>query len=263
MASKKVKTNARILIWDIETSPIEGKVWGLYDQTLGLNQINSDWSILSFCCKWYGEKKVHYFDTSKQKNLRDDKELVKKLWDFLDEADIVISQNGTSFDSKKVKARMIMHGMKPPSSYREIDTLRIAKKHFGFTSNKLAYLTANLCTKKKKLSHAQFPGMSLWIEYLKGNKKAFKEMKEYNIMDVLALEELYEILIPWDNRINFSAYIDGGEDVCSCGSTHFQKNGMYYTNSSKVQRYRCVECGSEKRGRTNLLSKDKRKGMLR
>lgn len=96
---------------------------------------------------------------------------------MLDEADIVITQNGRKFDQKKLNARFILNGFKPPSSYKHIDTLVIARKHFGFTSNKLKYMTDKLCTKYKKLDHSKFPGMELWRECLKGNSEAWTEME--------------------------------------------------------------------------------------
>lgn len=109
---------------------------------------------------------------------------------MLDEAEIVITQNGKKFDQKKLNARFILNGFQPPSSYKHIDTLCIARKHFGFTSNKLSQLTDKLCKKYKKLSHNNFPGFELWQECIKGNIEAWNEMEKYNRQDVLSLEEL-------------------------------------------------------------------------
>lgn len=249
----------KILFFDIETAPMLGYVWGLWENNVGLNQVVSDWYILSFAAKWAHQKKVIYFDQRNKKNMEDDSALLKKLWQLLDEADIVVAHNGAKFDKKKVNARFILNGMLPPSSYKLIDTYLIARRHFGFTSTKLEYLTNKLCTKYKKLSHAKFSGFSLWSQCLKGNKAAWAEMEKYNKYDVLSLEELYHKLIPWDNSVNFSVY-NGGQNVCSCGSTSFQKNGYYYTKTGKFQRHRCTSCGSEMKSSENLL---KQKGMLR
>ena len=57
--------------------------------------------------------------------------------------------NDIRFDVPKLKARMIIKGFKPFSSFKQIDTCVIAKKTFGFTSNKLEYMTDKLCTKYK------------------------------------------------------------------------------------------------------------------
>ncbi len=134
----------KILLLDIESSPIVSYTWGLWDQNIGLNQIKEDWYILSCAYKWLGEKKVHYTDQRNAKPMSNDKRLLKTIWKVLDECDGLITQNGISFDEKKLNARFILNGMTPPSPYKSIDTLRLARKRFGFTSNKLAFLAQSL-----------------------------------------------------------------------------------------------------------------------
>ena len=255
------KHGPRILALDIETSPIVSYTWGLFDQNVALNQIKEDWSVLAWCCKWVGEKKILYMDQRKAKNVRDDKEILKAIWKLLDEADIVLTQNGKSFDIKKLNARFIINGMRPPSSFKQIDTLRLARKIFGFTSNKLEYMSNTLCLKYKKLKVKKFQGFELWSECLKGNKEAWQQMERYNKMDVLSLEELYEKLIPWETGINFNLYSRDNVTRCTCGSTNFMKNGYFYSASGKFQRYYCGACGSEIRDKQNLFSKDKKKSL--
>lgn len=253
----------RILLIDIETSPIIAYVWGLFDQNIALNQIKTDWHVLSWSAKWHGtpENEIIYFDQRNVKKIQDDKQILKKMWKLLDEADIVVGQNSKRFDVKKLNARFILHGMKPPSSYRQIDTLALSKKYFGFTSNKLEYTSKNLCTKYTKLKHTEFSGFELWKECLAGNKKAWEEMEKYNKQDVLALEELYNKLRSWDNSINFDVYRDDEQNLCSCGHPSFLKNGFRFTNAGKFQRLRCNQCGNEVISKENLLSKEKRKSL--
>jgi hypothetical protein len=256
------KKGPKILILDIETSPIIAYVWGLWDQTVSLNQIKSDWHVLSWAAKWLDEKTVMQEDQRRSKDIEDDRKLLQGIWKLLDEADIIVTQNGKAFDQKRLNARFILNGMKPPSSYKHVDTKQLASKHFGFTSNKLEYLTSKLCTKHKKIKTKKFVGFELWKQCLAGNVAAWDEMRQYNIMDVLSLEELYKRLIPWDNRINMALYTEDLEAVCSCGSTKFKKNGYSYTSIGKYQRYSCASCGAESRSAKNEFSKDKR-AMLR
>lgn len=249
----------KVLILDIETSPIFGAVWRLFKQNVGLNQIEKEWYMLSYCAKWYGEDIVTYQDKSESWDTEDDSDLLESLWVLLDEADFVIAHNGIGFDVKKINARFILNGMQPPSSYKVIDTLNIAKNRFGFTSNRLAWLTDKLCVQYKKLDHGKFAGYDLWKECLKGNPEAWLEMQEYNINDVLSLEELYNILRPWDTKHpNINLYYDDTRTRCRCGSHDLIHNGFAYTNLSKFDRFRCTDCGAEVRGRVNLLPKEKR-----
>lgn len=253
----------RILVFDIETAPILGYVWGLWNNNVGLNQIHSDWYVLSWAAKWLGDPpdKVMYMDQRHSDNIEDDYPLLGPIWELLNEADIAVTQNGKKFDRKKLNARFIIQGFQPPSSYRHYDTLVMAKKHFGFTSNKLEFMSDKLCKKYKKLKHAKFAGFELWSECLKKNLKAFEEMEKYNRYDVLSLEELFFIMNSWDNAINLAVYYDDYNYRCTCGSMKYKHTGYYYTNAGKYTRYQCSSCGAESRGKLNLLDKDKRKSM--
>lgn len=258
-----IPAHPKVLVYDIETAPIIAHVWGLWENNVALNQIDTDWHILSWSAKWLGDTpdKVMYMDQRAAKNIEDDKALLMGIWKLLDEADVVITQNGKNFDQKKLNARFILNGFQPPSSYKHIDTKQIASRHFAFTSNKLEYMTDKLNTKYKKQKHEKFQGHELWTQCLKGNPEAWKEMEKYNKYDVLALEELYQKLIPWDNSINFNVYHDHSANVCKCGSTSFIKNGFYYTNNGKYQKFRCKGCGAETRDKENLFSKEKRESL--
>jgi uncharacterized protein YprB with RNaseH-like and TPR domain len=259
------KQGVKILVFDIETLPLEVYAWGLFDQNIGLEMVKQDWTVLSYSAKWLHapESEVMYFDTSKEKSPRDDLKLLKNIHSLLDEADCVLVQNGSRFDVPKLFSRFILNGMTPPSSFRIIDTYKIAKKYFSFTSNKLAYMTDKLCTKYKKLDHSEFSGFKLWSECMKGNRKAFASMKKYNTYDVLSLEELYLKMAPWDKSINFSVYSDDLEFRCNCGSSEFKKKGYVFTNTAKYERFMCKSCNKEHRGSENLLSKEKKKSLLK
>ncbi len=261
-----VNNKPKVLLVDIETAPLISYTWGMWQQNIALNQIKSDWHLLSWSAKWLGDSpnKIMYMDQRNAKNVEDDKEILKGIWKLLDECDIVISQNGISFDIKKLNARFILNGFSPPSSFKHIDTLRIARKKFAFTSNKLEYMSTKLCKKFKKLKTKKFVGFELWKQCLIGNLAAWKEMELYNKFDVLSLEELYNKLIPWDNKaVDFNLYTEGNNNTCKCGGTKFQKYGFHYTTAGKYQRFKCSKCGSEIRSSKNLFSKDKKNSLRR
>lgn len=255
------KSGAKILLLDIETSPIISYTWGLFDQNVALNQVKKDWNVLAWAAKWLGDSpsKIMYQDQRHAKDIHDDSGILKKVWSLLDEADVVITQNGKKFDIKKLNARFVLNGMQPPSSFKQIDTLVIAKKIFSFTSNKLEYMTGKLCTKYKKLKVKKFQGFELWSECLKGNISAWREMEKYNKYDVLSLEELYAKLRAWDNGgVDFNVYNEGLTTRCVCGSSYFIKRGFFFSNVGKFQRYKCKSCGAETRDRVSVLSKAKK-----
>ncbi len=247
----------KILYVDIETSPLISYTWGMWDQNVGLNQIQRDWSILAFCAKWDGTKTLIYKDQSKARDVFNDSSLVSELWHLLDECDIAVAHNGQAFDIKKINARFAIHGLKPPSPFKIIDTKLVAKRRFAFTSNKLEYLAEKLNKKYKKQTHKEFPGFELWKECLAGNSKAWKVMREYNQYDVLALEELWSKLAPWDTVTGRSVYY--GPNRCNCGSKNLERRGFGFTKIGKYQRFQCRDCGSWMRAGENLAPK----GVLR
>lgn len=245
------------LILDIETSPILAHVWSLWEQNVGLNQIAKDWHILSVSAKWRGQKEVFYFDQRNEKDISNDSNLLKKLSKLINEADVVVGHNLDKFDIKKINARLILNGLQPLNIVQQVDTLKLAKKKFAFTSNRLEYLTSKLCTKYKKSSHKKFSGFELWLGCLAGDLKAWKEMEKYNKLDVLSLEELYEKLLKFHDPVHRRSYTDSINNNCECGNS-LQKWGVYVTKSGRYQKYRCNECGKCYKGNENLLSKDKR-----
>lgn len=255
----------RIVTLDIETAPLQSYHWGLWEQNIGLDMIGEEWTILSFSAKWLGEKKVQYFDTGGRgvAKVRDDGDLLQKLWGVLDEADIVVTQNGKSFDIKKINARMLMKGMKPYSPIKVVDTKLIAKSRFSFTSNKLEWMSSHL-TNTKKSKHKLYPGFELWTECLRDNPKAWAEMKKYNCLDTVATEELYLTMLPWvEGHPNVAIYSAAETVACpKCGSTDVQKRGSSYTQSGEYHRFQCKSCGGWARSRYTVNTKEKRKTLL-
>lgn len=241
----------KILFLDIETSPILSYVWGLWENNVSLNQIKSDWYVLSWCAKWSDSNELMYMDQRDAKKMEDDKKILKGIWKLLDEADMIVTQNGKKFDAKKLNARFVIQGFQPPSSYKHYDTREMAKKYFAFTSTKLEYMSEKLCTKYKKLKHEKYPGFELWKECLAGNKEAWEDMEKYNKHDVLALEELYKKLVPWGTSINPSVYHENSINECTCGATRWLLNGHFYSANGKYQRYKCRDCGAERRDKQN------------
>ena len=255
----------KILLLDIETSPLQSYHWGLWDQNISLAQIEVEWTVLSFAAKWLFAPKrdVVYKDTFQKEDYRDDAELLAALWELLNEADFVIAQNGKKFDMKKIRARMVMQGFPPFSPVRIIDTLLIAKAVFGFTSNKLEWLADKLAVTKKR-AHRKFPGFELWTACLAGDPAAHKEMKLYNIDDIISMEEVYLKLRPWaEQHPNIAGmYPDDVMRCRICASPDVTREGFAYTNVGKYQRYSCGFCGAWSRSRYTINTKEKRQSLL-
>lgn len=254
-------TAPKIVTLDIETFPNLVFTWGLFKQMVGVNQIVRDWSLASICWKWMGEKQTHYVDC--EADPLNDRDVLDRAWAVLDNADIVIGQNSKHFDIRKLNARFIEAGMRPPSPYKQIDTKVEAAKVAMFTSNRLEWLAAHL-TDVPKDKHKDFPGFELWSECLKGNPKAWAAMRKYNPRDVVATEKLYLKLRPWIvGHPNIAVYDNDGTQRCpKCGSTKLQHRGIATTQIGVYQRLHCKSCGGWSRTRFDTQTKDQRRALL-
>ena len=249
---------AKVLLLDLETAPKIAFIWKFWKENVNPNQVISDGFIMTASMKWLGDDNT-FTEVCGFKGVKyDDELLCMLLREMLDKADVVIAHNAKKFDLPTFNARCAFHKIPPPSPYKVIDTLEVARKKFKFDSNKLEYLARYLGCKLKG-THGKFPGFTLWLECLKGNSEAWDEMVEYNKLDVDVLEQVYLRLRPWmDNHPNI-AHIQGRAVACpKCGSYHIQKRGVYKTNVGSYQRYYCNACGGWSRERFILVKNDKK-----
>lgn len=191
-ASDVEKDLPRVLLVDVETKPKKSWHWNVWGENLSYNMMIEDGAMLSWSAKWIGEKEVFYKDQrGKEKKLMNDKQLLKPLIKLMNEADIIIWQNGDSFDYGVINDRIAEHGLPVPDEYKTIDTKKIAKKHLKLPWYSLSYMTERFNKKYKKQDHSEFPGFTLWDQVMFGNIKAWECMKKYNQFDVLSMEELF------------------------------------------------------------------------
>ena len=237
----------RLLHLDIETAPNKVYAWGLYDQTISINQIEEPGYTLCFAAKWHDKKKIE-FSSIKKDGM---KGMIKRAHELLTEADAVVHYNGTKFDIPKLQEEMILQDMAPPSSFFEIDLLKTVRKKFKFTSNKLDYVCERLGI-GNKIEHK---GMPLWIGCMQGDEASWRVMERYNRQDVRLLPKLYEKLLPWiDRHPNMGHWKgDGERPICAkCGSERVKKDGIELNTIVPYQRWRCLDCRSPVRGRKGL-----------
>jgi uncharacterized protein YprB with RNaseH-like and TPR domain len=179
----------KILMLDIETTPIKAYVWGLWDQNVSIDQIIEPTEMLCFGARWLGSKKVIF------KSVHHDgkQAMLDELHKLMDEADVLVGWNSAAFDHKHINREFLENGMQPPSPVKDLDLMSVTKANFQFPSNKLDYVAQRLGV-GAKVKHS---GFSLWIRCMEGDDKAWAEMKKYQIQDVNLLIDLYYELLPW------------------------------------------------------------------
>jgi hypothetical protein len=256
--------DVKIGVVDIETAPFESLTWGIWDQNIGLNQIQKETNLLSYAWKWLDSGSILYADTSGRgaKKTRDDRRLLADLHGLLDEADIVVAQNGAAFDIKRINARMIVEGLPPYSPIRIIDTKLVAKKHFAFSSNRQEWLARYLAG-SNKYKHGKME-MEDWIGCLADDPTSWSKMKKYNINDVKDCHDIYKRMRPWiDQHPNLGAYTSAQDPVCpKCGSKKVEARGTRSLQQGMYTRFFCQDCRGWSRGKVMLLPAAKRRSML-
>lgn len=233
----------KILCIDIETSPIIGYTWGPKWETNIIEFIDHT-QIISFSAKWLNGKQItkglNNYKTYQRGSLNDEK-LVTDIWNLLNECDIVIAQNGKSFDLKIINARLLFHKISPPSPYKVIDTRTEARKYLKLPS----YSLNDMCDYFGIGRKTEHEGFSLWKKCMRGELTAWKKMLEYNAHDVLLTEKLYLKLRPWmASHPNLGIFNDHTQATCiKCNSKKLQSRGFYVTKTKKYKRCQCMDCG--------------------
>lgn len=234
----------KITLWDIETAPLVVTSWGLFKPYLSHNNILEDTTLICAAWKDLDNKTVHSVAIDPS-NPRDDRAVVEELREALAESDVLVGHNGDKFDLKTFNARLIYHDLQPLPPSKTIDTLKVARKHFRFTSNRLDYLGEFLGVGRKL--HTDY---ALWLDILlRKDEKALAKMVAYNKQDVLLLQKVYKKLRPYMVNHPNHRLCDG--EVCPiCGSKDsLQKRGFRLTQLTKAQAYQCQVCAGWSKGR--------------
>lgn len=237
----------KILLLDIETLPMEVRVWGLYKQRISHESVIKDYCIVSWAAKWlYDSEIIGDVLTPEEAINRDDGRIMGTMWKMLNDADVVVAHNGKMFDIRKLNARFWINKMKPPAPYKLIDTLIEYQKVMGLSSFKMDFIS-KLINRRGKIE----TNYQLWIDCSEGEQESLDYMFEYNKNDVAILEEAYLEIRPWMTTHPNLAIIGEATDKCCvyCGSTAISESGFYYTPAGRFATYRCESCDGISRSR--------------
>lgn len=233
--------SARILLLDIETSPIVSAHWGLFNQNISIDMIREHPRIIGFGAKWYRGKPSKFWSEYHH----DREAMLQRAYALLDEADAVVTYNGANFDQPWIHGELAREGIGVPSPYKTIDLYRIAKKAMRFPSHKLQYVSTAL-GHEGKLSTG---GFKLWRDCLWGEgevqRKAWNDMRRYCNQDVDLLEPFFDDLRPYlPASINLAALAGNFGMVCpSCESSNLQRRGYATKQTRRYPRFHCQDCG--------------------
>lgn len=242
---------AKILILDLETAAAQVHVFGLRDQNIGLEQVVHDSYCLMWAARWLGSKETIHdslidHPTTFRDDKRNDKQIAKSLRKLLDEAQIVVTQNGNNFDLKWANTLFLKWDIPKPSKYYSVDLLKESRSNYFSISHKLDFRGRQLAI-GSKITHE---GFKLWKACMDGNRAAWGRMIEYCKRDVELTERYYLKLRPrMKNHPNVNMFVPpekqslyGRLKCVTCGSSSIHKTGYNYCVGGRRQRFECNAC---------------------
>lgn len=241
----KPAKNIRVLVFDLENSPNVVHTWGLFNVNVGINQIVTPATTFGFAAKWVGEPKPVFHSDHHDGHAA----MVQRAWELLNEADIVVTYNGIGFDIPHIQREFLLAGLTPPKPFKQIDLLRVVRKQFRFSSNKLDWVSQQLGI-GQKTSHA---GHELWVKCLEDDPKAWALMAKYAMQDVRLTEKLYHYLLPWLTAVPHIGQMAGIEHSCPhCGGDKLKRDGTAHAFVTSYRLFECLNCHAWVRGTTKL-----------
>lgn len=227
------------LFIDIETSPNICYTWRIGQKIfIDHNFILKERAIICICYKWEHEKKVH----SLEWDGGDDSKMVKVIHKIMSEADEVVGHNSDRFDTPWINTRIIKAGLYPMSTFKEVDTLKMAKRKFYFNNNKLDYLAQFLFNDKK----FDTGGFGLWKDIFAEKRGALNKMVKYCKKDVILLQRVYDKLIKFSTIATHAGVAEGRDRwTCpKCASEKVKKNKTWITAMGmRRHEMNCNSCG--------------------
>ena len=224
----------RILTIDIETLPGTALYFSRWNVNIGMGNVLTSPRMGCFAAKWYGKPTVEFASEHHDGRAK----MLDLLWALLDEADMVVSWNGDSFDLPWIRGELATAGYTPPSSFVSVDLIKTARS-FRLDSNRLDDV-AKVYGRGSKMDTG---GIDLWKACLDGDRKAWDKMRRYNRRDVILTERLLDDLGPWVKGMPHRGQWSKDRECCpSCGGTNLTLVGIVYTKTIEYPKLQCDDC---------------------
>lgn len=175
----------KILYFDIESA--------------GVNALRSDLGfVIVFGYKWSDENEPKAIMLDRKHLLNfDDSKLLAEVSKLFEKADLVVGHYASVFDKRFLQGRLLVNGLPPVPQTKLRDTWEIVRKVANFSSNRLKHLAKVLNFKHQKLEN-NWP--VAWFKVMQGDTEVLRGLAEYCKGDVLVVEELYQLVMPYDTQ---------------------------------------------------------------
>lgn len=176
----------KVLYLDIETALMDVALFNLrvYSKYIRPDWVVTHSFIICWAAAWLGEDEFLPVMSDRvredEARTRRDKRCLEWLWELMESADYVVGHNSDQFDIKKLHYRFTANGMGLPYKYKQIDTLKLARKYYAAESNKLDEWIKVFGGKLKHDMNDED-----WMDVLKtGNHETLQKMDNYCRNDV-------------------------------------------------------------------------------
>lgn len=237
---REVKT----LLIDIERLPgsFTADFWDMNafkNRRIHADQVTAWPSTICFAAAWYGAPKNQTAFHAAWDEGAD--AMHQAAFDLYDEADLVITYNGIGFDNKHLTSGWTERNMGRPSTWRDIDLLRVARQSQGWESKTLDAVCKRLGLEAKNDKYDPRVAKAA----MAGDTKAQRKLRRYNINDTRIMAAVYERLMPFIKSHPHVAPSLGLErPTCPrCGSTAVTRTGTYTPGVFNYPEYSCTDCG--------------------
>lgn len=242
IAAQAPRRELKTLLVDIERLPgrFEADFWDL--NAFKGRRIHPDmvleWpSTLCFAAQWYGSRKVAFHATWDEGGAD---AMHQAAFDLYDEADLVITYNGVSFDNRHLTSGWTERGMGRPAPWRDIDLLKVARQSQGWESKTLDSVCKRLGIPAKSDRYS----VEVARAAAGGSKAAQRKLRRYNVNDTRIMAAVYERLLPHVKGHPHVAPSAGHDQpTCPrCGSTDVERAGTYSPGVYVYRAYKCRTC---------------------
>lgn len=242
-----IKPVPRCLIWDLESSLLEGYFFRIWQENIPMRRIKKQAHLLSASFAFNDEPVQGYRLTPEQVKTGDDFDLVCKTVEAVNSCDLMVTFNGKRFDVKLLNTRALFWGLPPVKSPKHIDLFEQSKRVFKFPSNSMQNVSMYLGENGK----LETSGSSLWercaeFENYDECEKALIEMLTYGNQDIEATRDLYKRFQGWMKGVpNLGTITNEVTEnktlrCVHCGSDDiFPMDQKTYTTVSSFDLYRC------------------------
>ena len=244
-----VDGKVNVLFWDLESSLMEGMFFRIWQENIQFKRITKQSHLLTASWAFNDEPVQGVRVTPDDVATSNDFDIVVKMVQAINKADIIVTFNGKKFDCKLLNTRALFWGLPPIKPVKHIDLFEQSKRLFKFPSNSMQNISMYLGENGKLATSSD-----LW-ERCANHKNydecdnALDEMLRYNQIDIEATRDLF---YRYQGRMkgvpNISTITNDKKNTehlrCThCGSLDVDRmEEKTYTTSSSFDLYRCGDC---------------------